>query len=433
MGRKIVELKIHNGYTIAEKILGQHSRKKVQAGDIAICDIDFCFSQDGTSELVIDSFFSLGKDKVFDRHKFCITIDHSAPSPRQSISNIHQKLRKFSQQQGTLLFDVGCGTCHQLIPEAGFILPANLVAGADSHTCTYGALNAFACGFGSTDIAIALATGKNWFRVPETVKIIVKGKLARGITAKDIILYIIGQLGANGCTYLAVEFTGPIIDRLSMDGRFTISNMVVEMGAKSALFCADQKTLRWLKKRTKRKFRPVRADKSARYKEIREFDISKLSPQVACPHSVDNVVNIESVLGTKINLAYLGTCTNGRLEDLKLAADILKGRHLKPGVTLVVACASKEIYLQSAQKGILEIFSRAGGLILSPGCGPCVGTHSGIPADNDVVISTANRNFKGRMGNPDASIFLASPSTLAASVIEGRIADPRKYLKSNRK
>ena len=417
------------GHTIAEKILGKHSHKKVKAQDVAVCDIDFCFSQDGTSELVIDSFRSLGRKKVFDRRKFGIVIDHSAPSPRQSISNIHQRLREFSQEQGTLLFDVGCGVCHQVIPEAGLILPGNLVVGADSHTCTYGALNAFACGLGSTDIAVVLASGKNWFRVPETIKIIIKGKLPAGLSAKDIILYIIGRLGANGCTYMAIEFSGPVIDKLGMDGRFTISNMVVEMGAKAALFVADKKTLRWVKQHTNRGISPVCADKDADYKEIKEFDLSGLSPQVAKPHSVDNVVNIEAVLGTKINLAYLGTCTNGRLEDLRAAAMILQGRAVHRGVRLVVAPASQEVYLQAARAGILEVLTRSGAVILPAGCGPCVGTHAGVPADKEVVISTANRNFKGRMGNPKASIFLSSPLTLAASVVEGKIADPRKYLK----
>jgi 3-isopropylmalate/(R)-2-methylmalate dehydratase large subunit len=417
------------GYTIAEKILSKHSGKKLRAGDVAICEIDFCFSQDGTSELVIDNFFALGKKRIFNQKKFCITIDHSAPSPKQSISNIHQKLRKFSCQQNSLLFDVGCGVCHQVIPEKGLIRPGSLIVGADSHTCTYGALNAFACGLGSTDIAIVLATGKNWFQVPETIKLIIKGKLSKGIVAKDIILHIIRQLGANGCTYMAVEFSGPLIDKLSMDGRFTMSNMAVEMGAKCALFCTDSTTKKWLKVHTKRKFRSVYPDKNARYKKIIEFDISKLAPQVAQPHNVDKVVNIEKVLGTKIDVAFLGTCTNGRLEDLMLAAKILKKRRAKTGVIFVVAPASRQIYLQSVQKGVIEILSRAGAIILPPGCGPCVGTHAGIPADRQIVISTANRNFKGRMGNPCASIFLSSPLTLAASVIEGRIADPRKYLR----
>ncbi len=416
------------GYTIAEKILSQHSRKKVKAGDVAVCNIDFCFSQDGTTELVIDQFSSLGKKRIFNRQKFCIVIDHCAPSPRQAISNIHQKLRKFSREQGVLLFDVGSGICHQVIVEAGLVLPGNLVVGADSHTCTYGALNAFACGLGSTDIAVVLASGKNWFRVPETVKIIVRGKLPRGVTAKDIILYIIGKVGANGCTYMAVEFTGPVIDSLSIEGRLTISNMAVEMGAKCALFAADQKTLRWIRKHTKKRFTPVGADKDAAYREIKEIDISRLTPQVAMPHSVDNVIPVDQALGKKIDVAFLGTCTNGRLEDLLQAAEILKGRQVKRGVTFIVAPASKEIYSQAAKIGVLELFVTAGAIVLPPGCGPCVGTHAGVPADEQTVISTANRYFKGRMGNPKAAIILASALTVAASAVQGEIVNPQKYL-----
>lgn len=417
------------GYTIAEKILSKRSHKILKAGDVAICEVDFCFSQDGTSELVIDSFLSLGKRKVFDNRKFAITIDHSAPSPKQSISNIHHKLKNFAQKQGSLFFDVGCGICHQVIPETGLILPGSLVAGADSHTCTYGALNAFACGLGSTDVAIIAATGKNWFRVPETIKIVVDGKLSQGVTAKDIILYIIGQLGANGCTYMAVEFSGSLIKRLSIDERFTISNMVVEMGAKCGLFSVDERTVEWLRGRTKKRFIPVYADQDAKYKQIKTFNVSRLSPQIAKPHSVDNVVNIEKVLGTGIDVAYLGTCTNGRLKDLIQAAEILKGKRTHKKVTFIVACASKDIYLQAARKGILGIFVQANAVVLPPGCGPCVGTHAGVPADGQTVLSSANRNFKGRMGNPNANIFLASPSTVAASAIAGEIVDPRRYVR----
>jgi len=416
------------GYTIAEKILSRHCGKKVKAGDVAVCDIDFCFSQDGTSELVIDSFHSLGKKKVLNPRKFGIVIDHSTPSPKQAISNIHQKLRQFTRKQGTILFDVGCGVCHQVVPEAGLVLPGNLVVGADSHTCTYGALGAFSCGLGSTDIAIVLASGKNWFRVPETIKIILKGKTPHGVTAKDIILHIIGKLGANGCTYKSVEFYGPVVDKLSMDGRFTISNMVVEMGAKCGIFPVDKKTIQWIRKHSRKKFKALSADKDAGYKQVREFNISKLSPQVAKPHTVDNVVSVKNVQGISIDVAYLGTCTNGRLEDLSSAAKILRKKHVKPGVNFLVAPASRKIYLQAAQAGILETLSRSGAVILPAGCGPCVGTHAGVPADGQNAISTANRNFKGRMGNPKAFIYLASPITVAASAIEGKITDPRKYL-----
>lgn len=419
------------GYTISEKILGKHAGKKVKAGDVAVCKIDFCFSQDGTSELVIDSFYAFHKARVFDKRKFGIVIDHSTPSPRQAISNIHQKLRKFAQKHKTMLFDVGCGVCHQVIPEAGVALPGNLVVGADSHTCTYGALNAFSCGLGSTDIAMALATGKNWFRVPETIKVVLKGTLPRGVYAKDIILHIIGKLTANGATYMAIEFSGSVVDKLSMDGRFTISNMGIEMGAKAALFCADKKTENWIKANTqKKKINPVFPDKDALYKKVLEFDVSTLTPQIAKPHTVDNVVSVNKIKSTKVNVAYLGTCTNGRLEDLQQAVQILKGKKVHSGVRLIVAPASKSIYLQATKLGLLEVLVVSGAVILPPGCGPCVGTHAGVPADGEVVISTANRNFKGRMGNPSAFIYLGSAATIAASALEGKIADPRKYFKN---
>ncbi|MFH1245765.1 MAG: 3-isopropylmalate dehydratase large subunit [Candidatus Omnitrophota bacterium] len=416
------------GQTIVEKILSSHSGRMVQAGDVAVCDIDFCFSQDGTSELVIDNFRSLGKPRVFDHQKFAVVIDHSAPSPRQAISNIHKKLRDFCNEQGTLLFDIGCGVCHQVIPEAGLALPGNLVAGADSHTCTYGALNAFSCGLGSTDIAVILSTGKNWFRVPQTVKILITGKLAPAVTAKDIILQIIGRLGANGCTYEAVEFSGDAVDNLDMDGRFTISNMVVEMGAKCGIFLADARTEQWVREQTTKKVSPVFPDKDAEYKDTLEFNVSSLIPQIARPHNVDNVAGVDTLAGKEIHVAYLGTCTNGRLSDLALAANILQGKTVKQHVTFIVAPASRRIYLEAAQQGILETLIKAGAIIMPPGCGPCVGTHAGVPADGQVVISSANRNFRGRMGNPSAFIYLASPATVAASAIEGKIADPRKYI-----
>lgn len=416
------------GQTIVEKILSAHSGRTVEAGDVAVCDIDFCFSQDGTSELVIDNFRSLGNKSVFDKQKFAVVIDHSAPSPRQAISNIHKKLRNFCNEQGTLLFDVGRGVCHQVIPEAGLVLPASLVVGADSHTCTYGALNAFSCGLGSTDIAVSLSTGKNWFRVPQTVKILITGRLAPAVTAKDVILQIIGKLGVNGCTYQAVEFTGDAVENMDMDGRFTISNMVVEMGAKCGIFLSDARTEEWLKGRTAKKVSAVFPDQDAEYKETLEFDVSRLTPQAACPHNVDNIVAVESLAGKEIDVAYLGTCTNGRLNDLDLAAKIVRGKTIQPHVTFIVAPASRQIYLEAAQKGILDELIRAGAVIMPPGCGPCVGTHAGVPADGQTVISTANRNFKGRMGNPSAFIYLASPATVAASAIEGKITDPRKYV-----
>jgi len=306
----------------------------------------------------------------------------------------------------------------------------DLVVGADSHTCTYGALNAFATGLGSTDIAASMISGKLWFKVPESIKIIIKGKIPEGVYAKDIILYIIGELTADGATYKSIEFTGEVIRKLSMESRFTICNMAVEMGAKVGMMEVDEETLRWLRKHSsKKKPKPVRPDKDAHYSEVLEFNISSLEPQVARPHRVDNVSPVSKVKGVRIDVVFLGTCTNGRLEDLKIAAKILKDRKIHREVRFIIAPASKAIYLEALKEGIIEIFIKAGAAVVAPGCGPCVGTHEGVPADGENVISTANRNFKGRMGNPKAFIYLASPATVAASALEGKIADPRDYIR----
>lgn len=415
------------GKTIAEKILSKKSGKDAKAGDIVKAEVDFAFSQDGTSSLVIDSFYALGKDKPLHPDKFALVIDHSVPSPNLGISNVHKKMKEFANKTGVLIYAEGKGVCHQVIMENGHAYPGSLIAGADSHTCTYGALNSFATGMGSTDVAIILATGKNWFRIPETVKIIINGTLPPGVYAKDVILHIAGKLSANSCTYKAIEFHGSTISSLSMDARFTISNMAVELGAKAGLMLVDEKTVSWLESKTdKTKWEPVYPDKDASYLWIKEFDVSKLDPQVACPHRVDNVVDIQKVEGTEIHQAFIGTCTNGRMEDLKIAAQILNGKKSK--VKLIITPASYKILQQAIQEGLIDVFINSGALILPPGCGPCVGTHGGVPADGEVVISTANRNFKGRMGNPNASIYLASPATVAASALEGKITDPRKYL-----
>jgi 3-isopropylmalate/(R)-2-methylmalate dehydratase large subunit len=414
--------------TIAEKILSRHAKKDLKAGDFAICKVDFTFGQDGTSSIIIDRIKELGVKKL--KAQFCMVIDHSAPSPNLGVSRVHSKMREFQRNYKTALFDIGCGVCHQVIPESGAIVPGDLVLGADSHTCTYGALGVFSTGVGSTDLAIALSTGSNWFRVPETIRICLEGVLPKGVYAKDLILYIIGELKADGATYKAVEFCGPVIDRLDMDGRFTICNMVVEMGAKVGFMPQDKKTSSWLKQRLweKRKINFIAADAQAKYERILDYDVSKLKPQVACPHSVDNVVPVEELKSTKIDEAFLGTCTNGRLSDLKVASRIIKNKKVFPGVKFIVAPASREIFSAALKSGIIDIFINSGGVVIAPGCGPCVGTHCGIPADGEVVVSTANRNFKGRMGNPAAFIYLASPATVAASAIEGKITDPRKYL-----
>jgi len=412
--------------TIAEKILSNHAGKDLRAGDFAVCDIDFCFGQDGTSGIIVDRFKALGIDKVFNKNDFAIVIDHNSPSPNQGVAAVHKKLRDFTRSMNLKLYDIGCGVCHQVIPENGHVLPGYLVLGADSHTCTYGALGALSTGVGSTDLAISLACGKNWFRVPESIKVIVKGKLPKGIYSKDIILYIIKDLRADGATYKCVEFGGPVIKALSLDQRFTICNMAVELGAKFGVIEPDEKVFDFLKGRTRIKYKPQYADKDAKYCLVKEYDISKISPQIAKPHTVDNVCDVEELQGKTINQAFLGTCTNGRMEDLEIAAKIIKGRKVNRDTRFIIAPASKEIYLLALKRGLIKIFIEAGASVVNPGCGPCVGTHQGVPSDNEVVISTANRNFKGRMGNPNAFIYLASPATVAASAIKGKIADPRR-------
>lgn len=415
--------------TIAEKILSKHAGKKLKEGDFAVCAVDFCFGQDGTSSIIIDTLNSIKNKKNFKKSRFSMVIDHSAPSPNQGVSAVHKKMREFSRRYSLLLFDIGEGVCHQVIPESGLVLPGDLVLGADSHTCTYGALGAFSTGAGSTDLAITASTGKNWFKVPRTIKIVVGGKLPKGVYSKDLILYIIGKLSADGATYRAVEFLGRAIRNLSMDGRFTICNMAVEMGAKCAFMPVDNKTKAFLKNRAKKRYNPQIADRDAEYEKVYEFDAASISPQVARPHSVDNVVSINKIKGKEINQAFLGTCTNGRLEDLSIAAKILKNKKVNPKVRLIVAPASREINRLALKKGIIKTLLDAGAAIVTPGCGPCVGTHNGVPSDGEVVISSANRNFKGRMGNPKAFIYLASPATVAASAITGKITDPRRFIK----
>jgi len=415
--------------TIAEKILSSHAGKIVRAGDVVVCKVDFCLGQDGTSGLIIDAFEKIGKEKVFDKNKFCMIIDHNSPAPNQGTAAVHKKMRQFGRKYGVKVFDIGCGICHQIVIEEFFVGPGDLVLGADSHTCTYGALNALSTGVGSTDLAIVLATGKNWFKVPETVKMVIRGKLQKGVYSKDIILHIAKDVGADGCTYRSVEFTGSAIDALSVDARFTISNMAVEIGAKCGIMNADEKVFAWLKKEgSKKRYTPVIADKDAKYADIKDYDVSKLTPMVARPHSVDTAVSVEQLKDVRIDQAFIGTCTNARLEDLEIAAKILKGKKVKDSVKLLVCPASKGIYMDALQKGLIELFIDSGAVVLNPGCGPCVGTHQGVLADGEVCISTANRNFKGRMGNPNAFIYLASPATVAASALTGKIADPRRYL-----
>jgi len=416
------------GMTIAEKIFSSHCGREIRAGELVVAEVDFMMGQDGTSPLAIKAFEEIGGERVLDPSRVALVIDHSAPSPLEGVSNLHAMMRAFAAEQGIGIYDVGWGVCHCLLPEQGHVAPGDIVVGADSHTTTYGAINAFSTGVGSTDLAAAMLTGELWFKVPPTLRLELKGKLPVGVYSKDVALYLAGRLTADGATYLAVEYGGEIIRSLSVEARFTISNMAVEMGAKAGLMEADSRTLEWVSGRVSRPFAPVPPDPDAGYHEVMEFGLSDLTPQVAEPHRVDNVRPVEEVEGIPIQEAVIGTCTNGRLEDLEIAARILAGRRVGPGVRLIVAPASRQVLMEAMEKGIIQRLIEAGAACVTPGCGPCVGTHNGVPADGERVISTANRNFKGRMGNPSAFIYLASPATVAASAVAGKITDPRRML-----
>ncbi len=416
------------GKTISEKILSAHSGTDAVAGEIVIAELDYMMAQDGTAPLAIRSFEGMDAEGVARPERVALCIDHSAPSPLRSVSQLHAVMRDFASLHGVELNDVGEGVCHQVMLDKAHVVPGSLVIGADSHTCTYGAVNAFATGVGSTDMAAGMLSGSLWFRVPETLKITVKGKLREGVYAKDMALMMVGDITADGATYMALEIGGEAIDGLGLDGRLTISNLAVEMGAKVGLMEADAKTLDFFKGRTSARFEPVTSDPGAEYADEMEFDVTSLEPQVACPHTVDNVKALDEVAGTPVAEGLIGTCTNGRLEDLRAAAAVLRGRKVAPGVRLIVAPASREVMLRALREGLIEVFIDAGGSVMPPGCASCVGTHQGIPGDGENVISTANRNFRGRMGNPEAFIYLASPATVAASCVDGKIADPRRYI-----
>ncbi len=416
------------GQTIIEKILSSHSGQEVRANEIVVAVVDYVMGQDGTAPLAIRAFNEMGGLEVFDRERAAFVIDHSAPSPNEGVSALHKMMREFVREKGFRLYDIGEGVCHQVIPESGVVGPGSLVIGADSHTCTYGALNAFSTGVGSTDLAGGLISGRMWFKVPESIKFALSGALAPGVYSKDLILYLIGEVTADGATYLAAEFVGEAIAEMSQEARFTMSNMAIEMGAKAGLMEADGKTAAWLRRFTDREFQPVSADADASYARVLEYDVALLEPQVARPHRVDNVAPLSQVAGKPVQQALIGTCTNGRLEDLRIAAGILGGRGVHRDVRLIVAPASRQVYLDAMAEGIIQTLVQAGAAVVTPGCGPCVGTHNGVPSDGETVISTANRNFKGRMGNSNAEIYLASPASVAASAVTGKITDPREFI-----
>ncbi len=415
------------GKTIVEKTLSSHSECDCRAGDIVVASVDYCMAQDGTSKLMIGELDALGFESPRTRNGMAVVLDHSSPSPSVEVSKIHAEIRRFAGSHGVALHDVGAGVCHQLVPESGAILPGDLVVGADSHTCTYGALNICSTGMGSADVAAAAHTGKLWFRVPETHRVQVAGTLGEAIGAKDLILTLIGAVGADGATYKSMEFLGDAITSMGMDGRMTVANMVVEMGAKFGLFPFDEVTSAWYNSIDIAVDKGVISDDDAQFEAEMDIDASDIVPKVAAPHTVDNVSDVSDHSDVEIQQAFLGTCTNGRLEDLTAAAKMLKGRKVSHGVRMIVAPASRSVLMDAIRTGVAEVLLSSGAVFVSPGCGPCVGTHAGVPSDGDNVVSTANRNFMGRMGNNnDVSIYLASPQTVAASAIRGRITDPRE-------
>ncbi len=409
--------------TLAQKIISAHSSKTVEPNELVIAHVDVCMTQDGTGPLTIQEFKKLGREKLANPKRTILFIDHAAPSPRKELSNTHMVIRDFCKEYGAVLSDIGEGVCHQRLVEE-FVNPGEILVGADSHTCTSGALGAFATGMGSTDIAVAFALGKTWLKVPASYKIIVKGKFQKNVCAKDLMLHLIGKIGADGATYKALEFFGDTIENMDMSERFTLANMAVEAGAKAGLFETDEKTLLWLKAHGREdKFKEIKADMDARYERVIEIDAGKIEPTVSCPHSVDNVELARNLHDVKVNQVFIGTCTNGRIEDLRIAADILKGKKKHPDVRLLIVPSSQEVYLKAVEEGLLKIFIQAGASFLPAGCGPCVGVHGGILGDGEVCVATQNRNFQGRLGNTEGFIYLASPYTAAASAIKGYITE----------
>lgn len=411
------------GLTLVEKILSEHAGKEVRADELIISKVDVCAVQDGTGPLTVQEFKKLGKEKLNNPERTILFIDHASPSPRKELSNTHMVLRAFSKEYGAVLSDIGEGVCHQRLVET-FVNPGEVLVGADSHTCTSGALGAFATGMGSTDVAVAMALGKTWLKVPRTFKIVINGKLKDGVFSKDLMLHIIGLIGADGATYRALEFSGSTIENMSMSERFTLSNMAVEAGAKCGLIVADETTKAYLKSRGREdKYRQILPDADAIYERIIEIDANDVERTVSCPHTVDNTKTVKELNHIKVNQVYVGTCTNGRLEDMRVVASILKGKKVSKDVRMLICPASPDVYKACLKEGLLEIFMDANAVILPPGCGPCVGVHAGTLGDGEVCLATQNRNFQGRMGNTKGEIYLASPYVAAYTAINGFISE----------
>lgn len=416
--------------TISEKILaGASGREEVKAGEIVKARLDVALLPDLTSILAVNAMRSMGRGRVWDNEKVIIALDHVAPASTLKAATVHRDIRKFAKEQNLKHFyDVNSGVCHQILPEKGHVRPGMLVIGADSHTCTHGAFGAFATGVGSTDMGAILATGKTWLKVPETILVVVDGILPEAVAPKDVILNIVGEIGSDGATYNSVEFAGSTISDMSISGRMTLCNMAIEMGGKTGIVEPDENTYNYLKERTDGVFSRVNSDPGTEYRKVLSFDASDLEPQIACPHKVDNVKPISDIAGVKIDQAFIGSCTNGRFEDLKAAASILKGLHVSPDVRLLVVPASNEVYKKALDASIIKILIDTGAIFSNPSCGACFGGHIGLLAPGEVGISTSNRNFKGRQGSPEAKVYLASPATVAASAATGVITDPRDLM-----
>lgn len=419
--------------TIAEKILARASGKgEVEAGEIVMAEIDIAMIHDLTGPLAVESFNKIGTEKVWDSSKIVIPFDHQVPADSLDSANNHIFMRNFVKEQNIENFyDVNEGVCHQVLPEKGHVLPGTLIVGADSHTCTYGALGSFSTGIGSTDMAMVLSTGQLWFKVPETIRFNVEGKLKENVSAKDVILNIIGQVGADGASYKSCEFAGETISEMNISQRMVLSNMAIEMGGKTGIIEPDTKTYQYLENRVSEKNKArlnafkeksnLKTDLDSASLEIIDIDVSNLEPQVACPHNVDNV-KPASELDIEIDQVFIGSCTNGRIEDLRDAAKILKGNKVAKGTRMLIIPASREIYLNALNEGLIKIFIEAGALVSAPCCGPCLGGHTGLIGPGEVSLSTSNRNFKGRQGSPEGEVYLSSAKVAAWSAIEGRIS-----------
>lgn len=413
--------------TMAEKILAKASgNKESEAGEIIMANIDVAMTHDLTGPLSVESFEKIGLSKVWDPEKIVIVFDHQVPADSIDAANNHMIMREFVKQQGiNNFYDVSEGVCHQVLPEKGHVVPGEVIVGTDSHTCTHGALGAFATGIGSTDMAMVFATGKLWFKVPETVKFEITGKLQENVFAKDVVLDIIGKIGADGATYKACEFGGETTRNMNISDRMVLCNMAIEMGGKTGLVEPDQKTINYLKGRSTKPYEIMKTDDEAQSLETMYVDVNELEPQIACPHNVDNVKPVSEVEGTSIDQIFLGSCTNGRLSDLRTAAKILKGKDVSKNVRMLVIPASREVYSKAMDEGLLRTFVDSGALVCNPCCGPCLGGHIGLVGPGEVSLSTSNRNFKGRQGSPDAEVYLSSAAVAAASAITGKITDPR--------